>query len=212
MKPVNLQIINKLHRLGFTYKEFINIPIELNVDENTPIGSRVYVAKYTSLYKNYLVKYHKKNTMGYPDGGVEVYCANEKIYIKLYIQSVALHESMQCIKVVELKNEINKNYSFQICEPIHLTKQSENVEEKKETRILKEKRKQEKIALQEQRELNKKKKEELKKQKERLKNKKQKLRNNKIEEKNKKIQLQVQKKKLIKAAIEKKLSKFARSI
>lgn len=76
---------------GIDHLIFQNVLETQQVNETTPQGIRLLVARYPDFYKLYLYRYVKVGQPGFPRGGVVVWNATHEQMQNFYFESVALH-------------------------------------------------------------------------------------------------------------------------
>jgi len=76
---------------GTIFEVFINVDKDNVVNEITPKGTRVLVAKYPDFYKLYLYKTHRVGDPCFPNGGVTVYNTSYEMMQCYHYESTAIH-------------------------------------------------------------------------------------------------------------------------
>jgi hypothetical protein len=76
---------------GTTFEVFINVDKNNVVNEITPKGTRVLVAKYPDFYKLYLYKTHRVGDRYFPNGGVTIYNTVDEMMQCYHNESTAIH-------------------------------------------------------------------------------------------------------------------------
>lgn len=76
---------------GSSHPVFVDVKPCQQIDENTPHGVRVLVAKYPNFYKIYFHSFYPPGEPGFPRGGVKVWNTNIHKMQTFYSESVAIH-------------------------------------------------------------------------------------------------------------------------
>ena len=110
---------------SFLYECFDKIPKDKLIDKFTSPGTRVLVAKYPDYYKLFFLKYHEAGERYYPNGGIEVWNANEECKTAFFVDSVALHPLPYLAKVREIHDKNGNVTDYAIAEKVPITKSDE---------------------------------------------------------------------------------------
>jgi len=91
----SVEIIEKpiLGSTYMTYKAFKQVPIDLLITEDTPIGSTICVAGFPKNAKLILRKYHKPATDSFPSGGLTLYNPAAQVLYSCYLDAAMVHPS-----------------------------------------------------------------------------------------------------------------------
>jgi len=76
---------------GTIFEVFINVDKNNVVNEITPKGTRVLVAKYPDFYKLYLYNTHRVGELCFPNGGVTIYNTVYEMMQCFHYESVVVH-------------------------------------------------------------------------------------------------------------------------
>lgn len=101
---------------GLSHQIFLNVKEEQKINEETPIGTRVLVAKYPDFYKMYLYKYCKPGEPEFPRGGIKVWNVEYDQLQSFYYESVAIHpehyiHKFRHMQEIDVDSLIDKSYT-----------------------------------------------------------------------------------------------------
>ena len=76
---------------GLVHRVFVGVKDAQKIREDTPVGTRVLVARYPDFYKLYLYDFKLVGSPHYPYGGVKVWNSTHGQMQSFYYDSVAIH-------------------------------------------------------------------------------------------------------------------------
>jgi hypothetical protein len=90
---LNIEILEKpiLGSPHMSYKAFKEIPTELLITEETPVGATVYAAEFPKSIKLILRKYHKPQSQHFPSGGYTLWNPKTQVVYSCYLDGAMVH-------------------------------------------------------------------------------------------------------------------------